>query len=204
VAHVLEQYGLVLLFLVVALESFGLPLPGETSLIAAAVLSAEGRLAAISWVIVVAAVAAVLGDNGGYWAGRTCGRRLLARSHRLEQLSERVLPQAERFFAHHGGKAVFLARFVTGLRITGAWMAGISRMRWRTFLLWNASGGVTWAAGVGLVSYYLGRAQGDAFHSWGAFASGALLTALLLAAILLQRYKRRLERRGLSGDSDAS
>jgi membrane protein DedA with SNARE-associated domain len=197
VAHVLEHYGLLLLFVLIALESFGLPLPGETALIAAAVLSAEGRLPAIGWVILSATLAAIAGDNGGYWAGRTGGRRLLARWRRLERLSERLLPEAERFFARHGGKAVFLARFVTGLRITGAWMAGLSRMRWRTFLLWNALGGVTWAAGVGLVSYYLGQAAGDAFRSWGAVFGGALLALLVAGLLLFGYYKHRLERREL-------
>jgi membrane protein DedA with SNARE-associated domain len=181
VEHLLESYGLPLLFLLVAVESAGIPLPGETALIAAGVLASRGHLP-IAGVIVTAALAAILGDNVGYWAGRKGGRRLLYRWERLERFADRALPPTERFFARHGGKAVVLARFVAGLRVTAAWMAGISRMRWPRFLFWNAAGGIAWAAGVGLAAYFLGAAFTAAVGRYGTL--GALAGALVLAAVL--------------------
>src|SRR5213593_851195 len=121
------------------LESSGVPLPGETALITAGIFASRGDLV-IEEVLVLAAAGAIVGDNIGYWLGREGGRRLLERWGPLRRLADRVLPPAERFFKRHGGKTVFLARFVTGLRVTAAWMAGISRMHWWEFLLWNAAG----------------------------------------------------------------
>ena len=118
--HFIEHYGLVFVFGIVCLESAGLWLPGETALIAAGVYASKGHLS-ISGVIAVAAAGAILGDNIGYWLGREGGRRLLYRYAWLTRFADRVIPTAERFFARHGGKAVFLARFFGGLRVTGAW-----------------------------------------------------------------------------------
>src|SRR5439155_884086 len=103
--HLVSTAGLPLLFALVALESAGIPLPGETALITAAFLASKGKLD-IAQVIAVAAAAAIVGDNGGYWVGRHWGRRLLERWHRLQRFSERVLPPAERFFERHGDKTV--------------------------------------------------------------------------------------------------
>src|SRR5262249_8919316 len=115
-----SQWALLLLFVLVALESFGLPLPGETALIACGVLASQGALS-IAWVIVVAIVAAVVGDNLGYWAARKGGRQLLSQTRLTRRYAERYLPRGESFFARHGGKAVFFGRFVAVLRVTAAW-----------------------------------------------------------------------------------
>ena len=139
----LVDYGLVLLFLLVAIESAGIPLPGETALITAAVLAHDHF--GIQWVIVVAAAGAIVGDNIGYWLGRVGGRKLLDRFELTRRYAERVLPPAERFFKRHGGKTVFFGRFVAFLRVTSAWLAGISRMHWWEFAAWNAAGGIIWA-----------------------------------------------------------
>ena len=190
--HLIEHYGLILLFLVVCLESAGLWLPGETALIAAAVYAADGHLS-IAGVIAVAATAAIVGDNIGYWAGREGGRRLLNRWSWLERFSARVLPPAERFFAKHGGKAVFFARFFGGLRVTGAWMAGITRMQWWRFLVWNAAGGIVWAVGVGLLAYYAGKAAADTIARYGVY--GGIAVALLVIVVIggLHVWRRRTE-----------
>src|SRR5919197_3438687 len=148
--HLVESYGLGLLFVLIMLESAGIPLPGETALIGASVLASQGHFD-IVWVIAVAASAAIIGDNGGYWGGRIWGRKLLTRWKRLERFADRVLPPSERFFARHGGKTVFFARFIAILRFTAAWLAGVTRMTWWRFLFWNAAGGVCWAAGVGVL-----------------------------------------------------
>ena len=129
--HLLLQYGLVLLFLAVAVESAGVPIPGETTLIVAAYLSRpEQHHYSLVSVIAVAASGAIVGDNVGYWLGRVGGRRLLNRWSLTRRHFERVLPPAERFFAKHGPKTVFIGRFIALLRVTAAWLAGISHMPW--------------------------------------------------------------------------
>ena len=153
------------------LESFGLPLPGETALIACGVLASQGALSIVS-VIVVASLAGVIGDNLGYWTARTGGRKLLDRYRFTRRYAREYLPRGERFFAKHGGKAVFFGRFVAVLRVTAAWIAGLSRMDWWRFLAWNAAGGVVWATMVGLVSYYLGDAAAKALGRYGLLAAG--------------------------------
>jgi membrane protein DedA with SNARE-associated domain len=187
----IENYGLFFLFGIVCLESAGLWLPGETALIAAGVYASKGHLS-ITGVIAVAAVAAIIGDNMGYWLGREGGRRLLTRYGPLRRFSERVLPPAERFFERHGGKAVFLARFFGGLRVTGAWMAGITRMTWWRFLFWNAAGGIVWALAVGLIAYYAGKAAADAIARYGVYAAIAGGILVVVAIVVLHVWRRRV------------
>jgi membrane protein DedA with SNARE-associated domain len=191
VEHFVESYGLVVLFLLIALESAGVPLPGETALIAAGVLASKGHFD-IVWVIVVASAAAIIGDNVGYWIGRLGGRRLLTRWKRVSGQAERALPNAEDFFGRHGGKTVFIGRFIAILRITAAWLAGISKMPWWRFLLWNAAGGIAWATLIGLVAYYAGKAVADAIERYG-FIGGAVVLAIAVVGFLLFRsWKRRM------------
>jgi membrane protein DedA with SNARE-associated domain len=190
VTHFVEHYGLVFLFAIVCLESAGLWLPGETAVIAAGVYAAEGRLSIVA-VIVVAAAAAIIGDNIGYWLGREGGRRLLYRYDRAARFADRVLPPAERFFERHGGKAVFFARFFGGLRVSGAWMAGITRLSWWRFLVWNAAGGVVWAIGVGLIAYYAGRAAAEAIARYGVYGGVLVGVAIVLAVGELHVRRRR-------------
>jgi membrane protein DedA with SNARE-associated domain len=190
VTHFLVTYGLVVLFVAVALESAGVPVPGETSLIAASALASRGYFN-IGTVIAVAATAAILGDNGGYWTGRWGGRRLLGRFALSRRYAERVFPKAEQFFARYGGSAVFLARFVTGLRVSAAWMAGISRMGWWRFLLWNAAGGAAWSTLVGLVGYVLGHAALTAMSRYYWPVSAAVLLAMAAAGAIVWWRRRR-------------
>jgi membrane protein DedA with SNARE-associated domain len=191
VTHFIEDYGLWFLFGIVCLESAGLWLPGETALIAAAVLAGKGHLS-IAGVIAVAAVAAIIGDNIGYWLGRKVARPLINRWERLRRYADRVLPPAERFFQRHGGKAVFLARFFGGLRVTGAWMAGITRMQWWRFLFWNAAGGLVWAFGVGLLAYYAGKAAADALARYGVYAAIAGGIGVVILIAVLHLWRRRV------------
>src|SRR6266536_2396616 len=124
VTHFFTHHGLPLLFLVVMIESFGIPLPGETALIAFGVLASQGHYE-IEWVIVVAAAGAIVGDNLGYWLiGRLGGRALFRRWSWLNRYADRVLPRAEKLMERHGGKVVFFGRFITVLRYTAAWIAG--------------------------------------------------------------------------------
>jgi membrane protein DedA with SNARE-associated domain len=139
-----SQWALLMMFGLLLLESFGLPVPGETALIACSVLASQGALR-IESVIVVAILAAIIGDNLGYWVARKGGRSLLYSTRLTRRYAEHHLPRGERFFAKHGGKAVFFGRFVAVLRVTAAWTAGIAHMHWWRFFFWNALGAIVWA-----------------------------------------------------------
>jgi membrane protein DedA with SNARE-associated domain len=192
VTNLLLSYGLVLLFGLVAAESAGVPLPGETALIAASILASRGHYSIVS-VIVVAAVAAIVGDNVGYWIGRTGGRRLLERWGFVRRYSAKALPPSERFFEKHGGKTVFIARFVAVLRVTAAWLAGITHMTWWRFFLWNATGGIVWATLVGLLAYYFGKAAADAFQTYGLYALLAIVVVAVVGFFGVRIAKKRFE-----------
>lgn len=177
------------------IESFGIPLPGETAVIAFAVLASQGHYA-IEWVIVAAAAGAIVGDNLGYWLiGRLGGRALFRRWRWLSRYADRVLPRAEALMERHGGKTVFFGRFVSILRYTVAWIAGLSEMKWWRFLLWNAAGGIAWATAVGLIAYYAGQAAADAIQRYGFYAVAAVAFAIAVGWIVLRRAKRRAEAR---------
>jgi undecaprenyl-diphosphatase len=175
------------LFALVGLESSGLPLPGETALISVALLASQGQVN-IELVIVVAVVAGVLGDNVGYLIGRTGGRRLLERPGLLEHHRRQVIVKGEPFFERHGPKAVFLGRWVAGLRIAAAWLAGINHMRWRTFLFWNALGGLFWATTTALLAYYLGSQAEEIFKVVG--LAGVAGAVAAIAGFVLWRWQR--------------
>ena len=190
----LIDYGLVLLFLLIAIESAGVPLPGETALIAAAIMTRPERGGHWSlWlVIVVAAAAAIIGDNVGYWLGRVGGRKLISRWGFAERYAAKALPPAERFFQKHGAKTVFFGRFIALLRVTSAWLAGISKMHWWLFFLWNALGGIVWAAGVSLLAYWAGKAAADAVSHYGLYAVVAIIILVAVGYVVLRIYRRRL------------
>ena len=172
-ADTAEHAGYPTLALLVGLESMGIPLPGETALIAAAVLAGAGHLD-IVLVIAIAAAAAILGDNGGYVIGRLGGRRLLARSGPFEGARRAALERGDRLFARHGGKAVFFGRWISLLRIWAAWLAGATHMRWSRFLFFNAAGGICWAICFGLLGYFGGRAAAEVLGRVGVGAALAL------------------------------
>ena len=184
------HHGLPLLFAAVAIESFGAPVPGETALIAFGVLAAQGHYS-IEIVIAVAAVAAIVGDNLGFWLiGRRGGRALIARYAWVERRTRNVLPRAEALIARYGGRAVFFGRFVSVLRETIAWVAGLAGMSWPRFLFWNALGGIVWAAAVGLLAYFGGKALADAVSRYGLFAGASLVAAVLLIAAGFRLVRR--------------
>lgn len=170
--------GYLALALLVGAESTGLPVPGETALIASGLLAHDGQLN-IFLVIVVAALAAILGDNLGYLIGRHGGRRLLEAPGPLERHRRLIISKGEPFFDRHGPKAVFLGRWVAGLRIAAAWLAGITHMRWSTFFFWNALGGVAWATSVGLAAYFLGSVVKKILEVGGLAAVAILVLAVV-------------------------
>ncbi len=186
-----SQLALVLLFVLVALESFGLPLPGETALTACAVLASQGALS-VEWVIVVASAAAIIGDNLGYLTARIGGRRVLDRFRFTRAHVEKYLPRAERFFERWGGPAVFFARFVSGLRVTAALAAGLSEMEWRRFLFWNAAGGILWATAVGLAAYFLGDAFARTIGRYGLYAAAGVIVLGAIAFFVSRHVRHRV------------
>jgi membrane protein DedA with SNARE-associated domain len=195
VTHFIVHHGLPLLFVVVMLESFGIPLPGETALIAFAILASQGNYS-IVWVIVVTAAAAIIGDNLGYWLiGRLGGRALFRRWGWLNNYAHRVLPRAEKLMQRHGGKTVFFGRFITVLRYTAAWIAGLGHMPWWRFLFWNAAGGILWAVGVGLAAFYAGDAAKHAIETYGLFAAAGIAAAIVIGWLGMHVLKKRIEER---------
>lgn len=163
-------------FLIIMLESAGVPVPGESALVlAAAYAGATGHLN-IYWVIATAAVAAIVGDNGGYWIGRSIGARLLDRYGSYIGLTPERLRLSHYLFVRHGGKTVFFGRFIAVLRVFAAQLAGLNRYDWRSFLFFNAAGGITWALAIGIPAYLFG----DAVRR----VSGPLGIAALVAAAI--------------------
>lgn len=189
--HLLAAYGGWAVLVFVAIESMGIPIPGETMLlVAAAYAGATGHLPIVV-VIAAAAAGAILGDNLGFLIGRVGGLHLLRRYGRYVYLNERKLKVGRYLFQRHGGKAVFFGRFVAVLRVFAAFLAGANRMPWRRFVLFNAAGGLVWAILMGLLGYALGASvQGPL--GIATFALAALV--VVGGVIVLQRNGKRLER----------
>jgi membrane protein DedA with SNARE-associated domain len=191
VEHLVKVSGYPLLFALVMSESSGVPIPGETALIAAGVLASKGTLQ-IEVVIAIAAAGAIVGDNIGYLIGRKGGRWLLERPGRFSTQRLQVLATGEPFFERHGPKAVFFGRFVLGLRVWASWLAGATNMPWHKFVLWNALGGICWAVLVGTIAYILGSSAGNALEAFGLWG----LVAFLIAVVGVIGWHRRNRRRG--------
>jgi membrane protein DedA with SNARE-associated domain len=193
--HFFTHHGLPLLFIVVMLESFGIPLPGETALIFFGVLASKGNYDVVA-VIAVAASAAIVGDNLGYWfLGRIGGRALFRRNKYLHRYSESVIPRAEKIMQRHGAATVFFGRFIAILRFTAAWVAGLGRMHWWKFLFWNAAGGIAWATLVALVAYYGGKAAADAIARYGVYAAVVVVALTVVGWLGIHFVKKRIESR---------
>ena len=174
----------------VGLESSGIPLPGETALFAGSLLAHDGKLS-IAVVIAVAATAAIIGDNGGYLLGRKLGRRFLERPGRFEHHRRTALERGEKFFSDHGAKAVFLGRWVTGLRVWASWLAGMTHLPWKTFLVYNALGGICWAITVGLAGYFAGHVAEEIVQKAGI---GAAIVVVVGAFGVYMFFKLRRRR----------
>jgi membrane protein DedA with SNARE-associated domain len=188
VDRLIQDAGYPLLFVLVMAESGGVPIPGETALITAAVLASRGKLS-IELVIALAAAGAIVGDNIGYLIGRKGGRWLLERPGRFQRQRLEVLHSGEPFFERHGPKAVYFGRFLLGLRVWASWLAGATRMHWRSFVLWNALGGISWALAIGLLAYFLGNSAGNAIETFGIYGLVAALLAIVSGLYLHRRAR---------------
>lgn len=190
-SHLSPTVTYLLLIGLVAAESAGLPLPGETALITASILASRGHVD-LPLVIVFAVVASVMGDNAGYLFGRHFGRRLL-QHHRLpfEEHRMKAIEKGDEFFAKHGGKAVALGRFVTGVRVVVALLAGVNQLPWRVFALWNVLGAILWATTVGVLAYYVGEAIQHDLLIGGLIVAGIVVVLVGLHVFAHRRRRRK-------------
>jgi membrane protein DedA with SNARE-associated domain len=181
--NALSIFGYPAVTLFIMVESSGIPFPGETMLLLASFFAATNHQLQIPIVIACAAAGAIIGDNIGYLAGRTGGRALVQRFGKYVFLKPEHLDYAERFFAKHGDKTVFFGRFVAVLRAWAAFLAGVNHMKWRTFLIYNAAGGIVWAIIYGTLGFVAGRIFHDNFAQVEKIAGtiGWIGTALIVA-----------------------
>jgi membrane protein DedA with SNARE-associated domain len=200
--HLIGRYGYLVVFFGVMLESAGVPLPGETVLITAGVLVHRGILDPGDAVF-FGILGAVVGDQIGYWVGRFGGRPFVLRWGRYVFITPERLGRAERFFEQHGGKAVFFARFITGLRVFGALVAGMSRMAWGKFALYNVLGGAVWATAAVALGYFLWASIGLVEH-WIGRVSLLLAAALVLVVVLRWSYRKATRTRSDENSKEGS
>ncbi len=184
----LSTYGYLAIFVIVGLESAGVPMPGETALVAAAILAAKGTLH-LYGVIGAAAAGAIFGDNCGYWVGREFGFPLAYRYGRHIKLDEKRLKLGQYLFLRHGGKIVFFGRFVAVLRAFAAFLAGVNRYNWERFFFFNAAGGIVWASIFGVGGYMLGKA----FEIYARPVGVAVLVCAIIGAYVAARFIRHHE-----------
>jgi membrane protein DedA with SNARE-associated domain len=179
---------------VIGLESMGIPSPGETALVLAAILASEGKLD-IWLVIPIGIASAIIGDNVGFLLGRRLGREALTAPGPFWHRRVRLIARGDRFFARHGPKAVFIGRWLALIRFATAWLAGINDMRFRIFFFWNALGAVTWGFTFGLAGYFGGRAFTSVLESIGLGAAIALAVLFVGGMIAVRVRERRAGRR---------
>ncbi len=192
ISHLIASYGYWAVFLLVGAESLGIPLPGETALITAGIYAGHTHRLSPWLIFAVAAAGAIIGDNIGYWIGDKGGYRLARRYGHKVRLDERKLKIARYLFDTHGGKVVFFGRFVSILRTYAAFLAGTTRMRWRRFVVANASGGIVWAGIYTAASYLAGNAlrQVSGIVDW--VLIGAAVVAIVAVLALIRRQTGRL------------
>jgi membrane protein DedA with SNARE-associated domain len=201
--HLLTTYGYVFLFLVIGIESFGVPLPGETALVTAAAYAALGRLHIVG-VIAAAAAGAIVGDNAGYWLGREGGVALIHRFGKRVGLDDAKLARAHAFFERYGARTVFIGRFIALLRSWAAVLAGVACMPYRVFTLYNALGGIAWATLFGTLGYLFGRKLPTLERYIGQVSFALVLFALIGAVAILgvRWYRDNRSRRTIQPGRD--
>ncbi|MGH7986961.1 MAG: DedA family protein, partial [Candidatus Binataceae bacterium] len=173
----------------------GLPLPGEATLIAAAIIAGTSHDLNIWLVVGVAAAGAIIGDNMGFWIGREFGYWLVLRYGRYVRLNERRIKLGQHLFLRHGGKVVFFGRFIAVLRALAAFLAGVNCMTWPRFLVFNAAGGIVWAAIYGVGAYYLGKEISSLAEPVGIALACLAGVAIIIGYIILRRHEAQLEDR---------
>lgn len=202
--HLLVAYGYVAIFLFVAVESMGIPVPGETMLILASVYAGTTHHLEIGLVIAAAAAGAIIGDNLGFLAGQYGGYRLLHRYGTYLHLDERKLRLGAYLFERHGGKVVFFGRFLPILRIWAAFLAGTHRMAWGRFLTFNAAGAIVWSGSVGLSAFVFGNSLLRSGGLVSVVSAALVLVAAALVMLVVHRQERRLQEQVEGDRADSS
>jgi membrane protein DedA with SNARE-associated domain len=189
VGHLIKEYGYIIVALLVAAENLGLPLPGESALITAAAFAAHGHLW-LPGVIIASTVGTIAGGSGGYWIGRAGGLRLVHRVGKFIGVGDAEIAKGHEFYAQHGAKTVFIARFIAILRIVVGILAGVSEMPFGRFTLYNALGGVCWSVAIACLAYAFG-ANLPRLHRF--LGTGGLIAAacVILAGLIAIRVRRR-------------
>ncbi|MEP6991624.1 MAG: DedA family protein [bacterium] len=190
--HLIERYGYFAVALLVTLEGFGLPLPGETAVVTAAAFAARGSLN-IYGVVLSTVIGTVLGGSGGYWVGRIGGRGLLVRHGHWIRLDASRLARTEAYFKRHGAKTVFIARFIALLRIFGSLLAGVAHMPFAEFTAVNLAGGVLWAAVFSAVGYLFGKHLSQLDNYLGRISIA--LSVLVVIGYFIWRWRQRVAER---------
>lgn len=191
-ADLIQSHGLSVLFVVIMIESAGVPLPGETALLATAVYAGTTHRLDLRLIILIATCAAVIGDNLGYLAGRTLGIRLLTRYGKYVNLTESKLRIGQYLFLKHGGKIVFFGRFVAFLRVFAALLAGANRMDWWRFFLMNLLGGACWATLMGGGAYFLGHQMQQIAGPASLVMFGIAISLVVVGFVVLRRQEKTL------------
>jgi membrane protein DedA with SNARE-associated domain len=199
-----RSYGYWIVFFGVMLENAGLPVPGETILLAAGFFASDGDFSMLM-VMLIATTGAVLGDNCGYWIGRRVGRGVLLRYGRFVMLTETRFVAMEKYFASHGDKTVLVARFITGFRVFTALFAGASHMRWRTFFIFNVLGAISWAVVMTLLGFFFGKSW-DLLEQYikgaGFVLAGAVVVLVVSYHLLKRRRRAAAPSASAAGDGD--
>jgi membrane protein DedA with SNARE-associated domain len=190
----LATYGYLAVFVFVGVESIGIPVPGETMLVTAAIYAGTTGRLSIFWVIVASSAGAIVGDNIGYLIGRTGGYRLIKRYGRYIRLEEDRLRLGQYLFHKHGPKVVFFGRFISVLRIFAAFLAGVNHMHWRRFLIFNAAGGIVWSTLYGVAAYLLGQQLLRLSGPLDAVLAIVGIMVIIAVIVFLRRNEARLQR----------
>ncbi len=190
----LATYGYLAVFVFVGVESIGIPVPGETMLVTAAIYAGTTGRLSIFWVIVASSAGAIVGDNIGYVIGRTGGYRLVKRYGRYIRLEENRLRLGQYLFDKHGSKVVFFGRFVSVLRIFAAFLAGVNQMHWRRFLIFNAAGGIIWSTIYGIAAFLLGKQLLQLSGRVDFVLAVVGVAVIIVVIVFLRRNEARLQR----------
>jgi membrane protein DedA with SNARE-associated domain len=185
------DYGYWAVALALLCENAGIPVPGETTLLLASFLAYSEYQLHLGWIIVVATCAATLGDNLGYAIGYYGGRPLLDRYQSVFRIPSTTLKRGEKMFARYGAAAIFFARFVFGMRVFAGPLAGVLRMRWRTFTLFNFLGAAVWVTCIASAGYLFGQHWRSLVRALQRFNIAVLIVAVAVILFLWWRYRRQ-------------
>ncbi len=198
-----EDYGYWTVAIALLLENAGIPVPGETILLFASFLAFSERELHLPYIIVMGIVAATLGDNIGYWIGHRGGRPLLDRYCHIFHISPRMIRRGEGLFARHGTVTIFFARFIFGMRVIAGPLAGVLRMPWRLFAMFNFLGAALWVTTISLVGYFFGSEWDQLLKVVKRVNVGIFVVAAVVFAYVVWRYWRRRRAREAAEELEA-